>query len=114
MAAKVVQLEEGVRVTATTAQQSFRDAADVGAAGKVVVQVNRLAAGAAGALLTLEHAAILEENHFEALSSQTIALDGLGPISVVISSHSRFLRWTLTQAAGSVSAFTIQLVLRDN
>lgn len=80
----------------------------------MLVQVNRTTAGSTpAAQLTIEHAAVLEEGQFEPLTSQIIQLDALGPITIVVTGHTRFVRWSMIQAAGSVCAFTVDLILRD-
>ena len=110
MASKYMRLQELIKISAAT-NQDRRDAADVGGFRTVIVQVNVLSAAGAGDII-LEHAAMNELNQYEALSSQAIAVTATGPITIIVTGHTRFLRWTIPSITGSVT-FSVDLILRD-
>ena len=114
MSAIHVRAQRAITVT-TNIKQARGESIDAGAHGIVVVQVNRLAAATigSGAAIVMEHAAVLEENQFEPLLSHSISLEAEGPISIVVTGHTRHLRWTTVSMSGQTSTFTIDQVLRD-
>lgn len=114
MHAAYVRSQQPITVAANI-KQDRRDAIDVGAYGTVVVKVNRLRAAAvgSGAVLVVEHAAVLEENQFEPLLSQSVSLEAVGPISIVITTHTRHLRWSTSSMSGQTCTFTVDNVLRE-
>lgn len=112
MAAKFMVLQNAIVATTNNPKQDKRDAVDVGAYTTVVVQVNVLVAAASGTPhLVIEHAAVLEEGQFEPHTT-VFDLTVAGPKTIVLTGHSRYLRWNTTTIAGN-PMFTISLVLRD-
>lgn len=111
MAAKVVRLQEPILIVAS-AKQDKRDAVDAGSFNTVVVQVNALVVGTGSSAIQMEHAAVLEENQFEVIGTPISLINPGGPHTLVITTHSRYLRWTASAITGSPVA-SIDLVMRE-
>ena len=78
---------------------------------EVVVQVNVLSQAGAGSLLTIQHAAVREDNQFEDVQT-TVSLAATGPKSIVVMGHTRYLRWKTTSLTGSAT-FLIDTIGRE-
>jgi hypothetical protein len=89
----------------TSKVQDPQYAADVGVYATVVVQVRRLGAAPVAGTLQLQHAAVNVEDQYENVGA-TMNLATTQILTIVVTTHSRFLRWSITGLNGNV---TIQI-----
>lgn len=108
MQAEYSRLQEAILVTASTAQDK-RDALDAGSKNVVAVQVVVMTAGTG--TVYIQHAAVLDDAAFEDCSGSA-SLASTGPKTIVVTGHTRFLRWRAEVSGGS-PRFRIDTVGRE-
>jgi hypothetical protein len=108
MSAEYARLQEAIAITASTTQDR-RDALDAGSKHEVAVQVMVLTTGVG--TVKLQHAPILEDSAFEDVSG-SVDLATAGPKTILVTGHTRFLRWKATITSGTPQ-FRIDTIGRE-
>ena len=110
MPATLVRLTEPTLLAADT-QQNKSEAVDAAGFNTVVVQLNTHIT-ATTAAVQMQHAAVLVENQFEDIGA-TLSLTASGPHTVVITGHTRYIRWSTIAGGTGNPVGSIDLVLRS-
>lgn len=108
--AAYLRLQDPTTVT-TNKSQDFHDAADCGGYNTIVVQVRRLGPAPTAGAIQFQHAAVNLDDQYENIGT-AVDLTGTFPKTLVITGHTRFLRWSTTTMNGTAT-FQIDIVARD-
>lgn len=102
--AAYLRLQDPIAVS-TNKSQDISLAADCGQYNTVVIQLRRIGAAPTAGSVQMQHAAVNTDDQYENIGA-TIDLTGAMPKTIVLTAHSRFIRWTTTTMNGTA---TIQI-----
>lgn len=102
--AAYLRLQDPIAVS-TNKFQDISLAADCGQYTTVVLQVRRLGSAPTAGAVQFQHAAVNTDDQYENIGS-TVDLTQSTPKTIVLTAHTRFIRWSTTTMNGSA---TIQI-----
>lgn len=112
MAGVQMTLQEAITLTGP-ATQDRRDAVDLGRMAFLAIQIHRIGPAPTTGTLVFEHAPINEQNRYEAIGG-SVNLTETFPKTIVITGHTRFLRWNVTVLTGAGVTLRIDLIGRES
>jgi hypothetical protein len=107
--AAYLRLQDPLAVSANLSQ-AIQFAADCGQYSTVVVQVRRIGAAPTAGSVQMQHAAVNTDDQYEDIGT-AVDLTQSTPKTIVLTGHSRFLRWKTTAMNGSAT-FQIDIIAR--
>jgi hypothetical protein len=111
MASKAVRLMEPQSPAAST-KQSRTEAQDFGAYRTLQVQPRVLKAGSGGNI-SLEHAAVNEEEAYTTISGTSVALNATSNTPITVSNFLRWVRWATDGSVAGTPLVLIDIIAKE-